>query len=412
MKLLSKIKSTNSKSNVEILNLDLCLDNDIIFTNGLDDDEQSIANESVLKGVLEIKINCPTSIIELDYLKIKFLGNSMNIHYYQISDNKDKDNKDKDNKDKSNEFNRILFKPIYNKIIDDCYNYNSQNLKLLIGTYKFPFQFLIDPKLPESIESIYCKKFYNLQVEIKFLNSLNSNIIYSKPIKIVKCPLINSPKLFEISHAKGYWNDLIRYDLILCSKILKLGDYFKIKVEIEDLQNDLMICKLDYIKISFIQKIKFPNLNNYNSKFHSIENKSCLNHLKIEQNNNKFYDLNIKLPQEFKNFKVYPYNSNFQDKDLKIVHFIEIILNFKSFDRKTLNFSEFKTFKFKNKINLLNSIINSNLNNPPPAYNSIEFNRSKIFLQNDQNSLIWLCTNGKLELEKSPIYSYRDQAVY
>lgn len=384
------------------LSLDLYLDSDTIYLKGLDDDERAIASDSVLRGVLNVKVDHPYLLVES--LKVMFVGKASDIHYCENSEGK------------------TLLKPVTREIINDTYEYDAKTLHK--GTYNFPFQFLIDPTLPESVEFLYGSRKYYVKVEIKYDNQ-DVQVLAHSDITIVRCPLTNSPKFTERIEAKGCWNDIFSYDISLESKIVLIEQDFKVDIDVYPLLKDInKSARLKYIKVFFIQKVKCPQMMEamtevdslLDSRFFTIFHKTCIKQQETFTPNDDGYintNWKLKIPNICPQFKVFPYNSNADDGNIsnaeildhnndrafRMSHYIQVALGFDLY-HKDADQAVFKELTFKGKIHLVNSKIKSNF--PPPAYDSNEFNFSPKVTR--EKSLTWLYTNGKLEMEQPPSY--------
>ncbi|KAH3681618.1 hypothetical protein WICPIJ_007408 [Wickerhamomyces pijperi] len=384
------------------LSLDLYLDSDTIYLKGLDDDERACASDSVLRGVLNVNVD--HSYLLVESLKVRFVGKASDNHYYQDSQGKK------------------LLKPVLTELINDTYEYDAKTL--LKGTYNFPFQFLIDPKLPESIQFLYGSRNYYVEVEIKYSNQ-EVEILAHRDITIVRCPLANSPKYTEPIDARGCWRDLVPYDISIGSKIVLVDKPFGLNVNVyPQLKSPGSTATLKYIRIYLIQKIKCPQSvedmshteSLLDTQYYVITHKSCLN--KVEsfhpnEDGSINESLKITIPSVCQQFKVLPYNSNigshysdhgdtsepFTERAFKLSHYMQVAMGFDLHQSDAYS-TEFKELTFKGKIHLVNPKIESNA--PPPAYDSSEFNYSTKITR--EKSLSWLYTNGRLDMEQPPSY--------
>jgi len=315
------------------------LNDEIVYLKGLTRSERCEAPVSLVRGALIVVVK--SKLVHVDKVQIKFMGNSCDIIYNRSL------------------CARCLRESDKKIIIDDSYEFDLHPFELIKGVYKFPFQFILEPDLPETIFTCLGNRHYFVETKLIFKDK--TELITSKPVKIVRCPLEYSLLLAEGIYTNGIWRDYMKYEISVYSKYLVLGDEFKITFKLKPF-SDFKMCSIESLNVFFVQKLQCEKRSDFTQEddVFEITNKCPIKQLKPKENKDqmglKSYDdtWSIKLPKSVP-FTVHPFltekspTNDFEtQKGLRISHFINIILSVVPLDVNTNS---------KNEEELINEVL-------------------------------------------------------
>ncbi|ODV87767.1 hypothetical protein CANARDRAFT_15032 [[Candida] arabinofermentans NRRL YB-2248] len=259
------------------------LDDSIYIRNTLN---ESISDYIPIKGCLLLIV---TKSINIKTINITFNGESITNLYIQ--------NQNNDSIDSNGDSNNTLIKNLKNWNLND---------KLLPGCYTFPFEFLFDIKLPESINHRFGKVNYSIDCQIQ--SCLNNNTPpkinnCSQIIQIIRCKPIQINSRTDDSLAVGNWRDLLYYQISLENRLLTLGCDFNVNFKILPILINKF--KIHALKITLYQ------YSNYEIDESLSPNEFDVTKLKQDDKIQLYYE-------KFLNNNKSDFNQNIFEKSIKI----------------------------------------------------------------------------------------------
>ena len=374
-----------------------------VVLKGVNTSERNEAPMSYLRGVVSVKVN--RSSVSLKEINVKFIGERVDVVF-------------------SREINRRLFTDVRNKIVDEMCSYTVEGHRLLKGTYTIPFQFMVDPTLPETVNTSLGSRNYRIEVHMDKQNSNNSPL--KTPITMIRTPLDRSLVANDCVGAIGSWHSVMPYSVLVSSRVCQLGKPFDISVETQP--NPMINCSgvVKSVRVLFVQKIKCPS--SAPTEPYTLFNRQTL-WMKSYGSPKDPYDpfrleTTIKIPQTL-NFDVFPYTSNGENEDgsptpeLRISHYIYIQISMHPIfitedefidDQPPLDEKiQVRTWDdvkdvlvFKAPVFLLHRDATEEHNLAPPSYSQVKPGKHNKPLK--FKSLAWICSDGVYDDSRPPKY--------
>lgn len=311
---MSNFKTTSGRINNIKLNLDLY--DDLVYLKGLNEHEMIDAPVSVLKGSLQLVVKSKKEYIER--VQIKFIGSSLDVVFIKMLNS------------------RSIRESERHNIIDESYEYQMNPMALAKGSYTFPFQFIVEPDLPETIFTCLGSRSY--YVEAQIFTQDKGELKIKKYVRLIRCPLAGSLLLSDSIHTAGIWRNFMRYEISISSRYLMVGGDFKLNLRLRPFLETKM-CGIDSVNIYLIQKLQCEKRCGYfdenEKQTFDITHKVLLKKLKVKENEScpKTYDntWTINIPKSM-TFNLHPSLSNrlldeLDPSGLKISHYLRIIFN-------------------------------------------------------------------------------------
>lgn len=310
---MSSIVNASAKRNSIRLNLDL--HDDVVYLRGLNEYEMVDAPVSALNGSLQLVVKSKEEYIEK--VQIKFIGSSSDMVFIKMLNS------------------RSIRESERKNIIDETYEYQMHTTSLPRGSYTFPFQFIVEPDLPETIFTCLGSRSYHVEAQV--LTENKGELKIRKPVRLIRCPLEGSLLLSDSIHTIGIWRDFMRYEISISSKYLMSGGSFGLNIKLRPFLETKM-CGIESITIHLVQKLQCEKRCGYfdenEKQTFDITHKVLLRKLKLKENDSslKTYDntWTINIPKSM-TFNVHPSLSNRQlneldsVKGLKISHYLKMI---------------------------------------------------------------------------------------
>ncbi|CAM9011023.1 unnamed protein product [Wickerhamomyces anomalus] len=309
---MSSIKSIYGKS--AKVKAELELNDKAVYLRGINEYERMEAPVSLLRGNLKVVVKS-SLVNSIKTIQIRFLGFSSDVVYMKTPTY------------------RSLREVERRTIIDDFHEFEFDPLDLMKSTYAFPFHFILEPDLPETIFTSLGHRRYCVEAKIIFED--NTEISTSKPVRILRCPIEGSLLFGECIQASGVWKEYMNYQVAISSKYMVLGEDFKINFKLSAGSGNKM-CFIETIKFYIVQRLQCEKRSDYigDDETFSFTNKYLLKYLKLERDESglKSYegDWTMKIPKALP-FCIHPHLTNRQAefenyKGLKVSHFIRIVL--------------------------------------------------------------------------------------
>jgi hypothetical protein len=388
------------------LSVQLITADQIVLLRGISPSEREEASMSYLRGVIRVKVH--RSSIKVDAINVRFIGECVDTVYVK-------------------EFNKRLLSQVRKTLINDTFKYSNHSSELLKGTYTIPFQFIIDPHLPESVNTALGSRRYHLEVEI---NNPAGTMIH-RPITMIRTPIDCSLIANANVEASGQWRGIMPYYMSLSSKICQLGSSFELNVETHPNPMLGISGYVKFVKVMFVQKLKCPKKNDDptgDPEHYSIIDQDPLFFQKFSMNKDPYDPFKLKskvdIPKSL-SFNAHPYTSNrdISDavtiKELRITHYIHVYVGIHPI---SISDDEDSTLK-ASLTSLISNADKSQIKKMEHSRADIIF-KAPVYLlaaqamdqyeappqygNNDaigaQKSLSWLCTNGQYDDGLPPRY--------
>ncbi|GMM33292.1 hypothetical protein DASC09_006170 [Saccharomycopsis crataegensis] len=228
------------------------IDNEV-YLKGLHIFDNEGDSLTALRGSITLKVKKPFYLQHLQSLKISFQGELLTKVFPSHSGEDTKTLKD------------IV---IQDQLDWDLSDINPSSLSSS-DTLVYPFQFLVDSKLPETIETYFNKVSYSLTSTLKFhspkksLDKPYKEITVTAPIAIMR--ILHDPSLLEFGNQaiiEGSYKNYFHYSVNFSHKIIYLDDTVDCTVEIvptSKLFTEHQFCKLKRFQLFLLQNYN-PNV--------------------------------------------------------------------------------------------------------------------------------------------------------
>lgn len=264
--------------------LHMQLVNSEVYQKGLCEAEFKLTTPPVLRGILVLQLLKPTKIRDLS---VKFQG-------YQKETTVDFDVSD------TGEPILPRKKKISKVLVDQLFSWDYQSVDdIVVGTYTFPFHFIVDTLLPAT----YCGRYVNIGYSVEACLKYEHRpcdireITKTEEIKLIKCipDTLFNPSIL----ATGNWRDLLVYEFSFENKIAFQNSPYLSILSVYPLQQDKAYFMLHGLSIWLIQTLSFDKLEtdlpkNYEEtdRFLLYKKQHCMNSLDKEDS---LYDFEIEL---------------------------------------------------------------------------------------------------------------------
>ena len=262
MKSWNSISSTVNKLNnfyndISCSNFRLHLQvlNPTIYQRGLCEEDFKLSTPPILRGIVVVQIITPTKISDISVIFHGEQGETI-IEFEAID----------------------VLEPLFAKrkkttklLVNELFTWDYQYAKdVQIGTYTFPFHFIIDTLLPESFISRHLNICYRIEACLKYeTNNCGGKKTARKDqkIKLVRCvpdTLFNDSIL-----ATGNWRDLLVYEFSFQNKIAFQESPFLSIFRIYPIEPEKQYFTLHGVSIWIVQNLTFDKYvcSNYKKKY-------------------------------------------------------------------------------------------------------------------------------------------------
>lgn len=246
--LYNDISCSNFKLHLQVLN-------PTIYQRGLCEEDFKLTTPPILRGIVVLQILRPTKISDISVI---FHGElSETIIGFEAID---------------------ILEPLFAKrkkitkpLVDEIFTWDYQYAKdIQIGTYTFPFHFIIDTLLPETFDSRHLNINYVIETCLKYETSNCNGVKMSRKSQDVKLVRCVPETLFNDSiMATGNWRDLLVYEFSFQNKIAFQGSPFLSIFRIYPIEPECQYFTLHGVSIWIVQTLTFDKYvcSNYKKKY-------------------------------------------------------------------------------------------------------------------------------------------------
>ncbi|CAK7896206.1 hypothetical protein CAAN1_12S01090 [[Candida] anglica] len=181
-----------------------------VFQRGISEHEINSTPAQILRGSMILFVYEPVLISNI---KVRFFGKQIIL----TGDDPEK---------------RILADDVF------TWNYSQPHESTPIGVYTYPFQFIIQSDLPESIISPYVKVNYSINASVNYIdptsksfNTLQLKAVERK-INLLRCVIEHSSTNTESIAITGNWRNILIYDFNFQNKVVFQGNSYIATIKI------------------------------------------------------------------------------------------------------------------------------------------------------------------------------------
>lgn len=294
------------------LSLQLVIADPTVMLKGVNPAERLEAPHSILRGALRLKVR---RAMPLDSVSITFIGEGIDTVCLSES-------------------NRRLLTRTSRTLIHDTHSY-THNRILMEGTYTIPFQFIVDPNLPETVVSALGSRRYHIEVELcRGGKPLWLEPEFYRPITVHRAPIDSSVVVSDHTEARGVWRGIMPYRVAVSARVSHLGGKFELTVETDPDCSVSIVGFVRQVKVVFVQKMRCPRRGDA-VQHYTILNQAPLSTKKFAAPKDPYEPFvlheTVGIPRKL-SFEVHPYTSNMELSDdirveeLRITHHIHVHL--------------------------------------------------------------------------------------
>lgn len=259
---VSKLNDFYNDFNCSSFKLHTQVINPTVYQRGLCEEDFKLTTPPILRGTMVLQIIKPTKIKDISVL---FYGEqSETIIDFEAIDPQEPLLAKRKN----------IGKVLVNQVLTWDYQYTED---IQIGTYTFPFHFIIDTLLPDSFQSRYLNTSYKIDVCLKYEQSGCSEVKVLRKcesIKLIKCV---PDTLFNDSiMATGNWRDLLVYEFSFQNKIVFQNSPFLSMFKIYPIEPECQYFTLHGVSIWIVQHLSFDKYMNQHYKRKHVETDKIL----------------------------------------------------------------------------------------------------------------------------------------
>ncbi|ONH68100.1 Protein ROG3 [Cyberlindnera fabianii] len=403
------------------IKLQLITSNESVVLKGISPAERMAASPVYLRGVLRVVIK--RSKVPLDAINVQFIGECMNSVFQK------------------QQGYRVLNK-VKRHVIDETYRYTTGNGFLNKGVYLIPFQFIIDPTLPESAISPYFQRLYRLNVSLETKRTTHHHTIrHLKIVNIERSLADDSVYYNDNLCTSGTWHGILPHTISLSSRVCHLGGNIGVNIEtFPDPTNNFAVV-VKYLKVCLLQKTRCPELDKSGcptGSFITFPTKKVLKYQQFDEGVDPYepFKMNwdVELPSSSDSMQGYTSNlepeETLHQDSVKVTHTLIVTVGLHSLMQPAL--SADTTVELEDELNVSTSTIesaSSGNSNTSDKFVKLEEKgcemsfRAPIFVVTGKTSIespplytetssdcylpksfTWLCSNGQFEVEHAPLY--------
>lgn len=123
------------------------------------------------------------------------------------------------------------------------------------GSYEYPFELVLNPRLPESVHLKRANVSYQVEVCVERPGLWRHDIVHSQPITVIRCPTESSLDLTEPLYMARTWGSQFHYEVFVSAKAVALGHRLPVSMRLTPLSH--MKCTKLQVYLTEDVKYKF-----------------------------------------------------------------------------------------------------------------------------------------------------------
>lgn len=133
------------------------------------------------------------------------------------------------------------------------------------GRYLYPFEIVLDPGLPESIDLIRAHVSYTVKATVERCGLMNHTIESAREVTAIRCPDVNAPNALEPISVARIWPNQFRYGIFASANAAPMGSRLPVAITLMPLSHVRCYGWMIYLE----QSVRYKGVDG------RLENMSC-----------------------------------------------------------------------------------------------------------------------------------------